>query len=68
VKEQGNIAFKAKRFDDAVELYTQAIGIHNHPQFSQHRNLLSLQKYGKTPCTSRIVQHLTWPSTNFDQL
>ena len=28
VKEQGNTAFKARRFDDAIELYTKAIGMY----------------------------------------
>jgi hypothetical protein len=27
VKEQGNTAFKAKKFDNAIELYTKAIGM-----------------------------------------
>lgn len=27
VKEQGNVAFKAKRFGDAIDLYTKAIGM-----------------------------------------
>jgi DnaJ homolog subfamily C member 7 len=27
VKELGNVAFKAKRYGDAIDLYTQAIGV-----------------------------------------
>jgi DnaJ homolog subfamily C member 7 len=27
VKEQGNTAFKAKKFDEAIDLYTKAIGM-----------------------------------------
>jgi tetratricopeptide (TPR) repeat protein len=38
IKEEGNIAFKAKNFDDAIELYTKAIGRCHHAQVSQHRH------------------------------
>ena len=30
LKEQGNAAFKAKRFGEAIEYYTQALGAHNN--------------------------------------
>lgn len=29
LKERGNEAFKAKRFGEAIDLYTQAIGAHD---------------------------------------
>lgn len=28
IKEAGNVAFKARKFDDAIALYTKAIGAH----------------------------------------
>jgi len=36
VKEQGNTAFKAKRFDEAIEWYTRAIGRYFRRQLLQH--------------------------------
>lgn len=61
VKEQGNVAFKAKQYTEAIELYTKAIGTEititlsfvtdtNIPQISSQRN----------HHISLIAQPLTW--------
>ena len=34
VKEEGNVAFKANKFDDAIEFYTKAFGKYPRPQIS----------------------------------
>jgi hypothetical protein len=40
LKERGNAAFKGKRYSEAIDLYTEAIGallsLHTHPRRSSH--------------------------------
>ena len=36
VKEEGNMAYKANKFDEAIELYTKAFGKCPRPQIPQH--------------------------------
>jgi DnaJ family protein C protein 7 len=40
VKEQGNVAFKAKQYTEAIELYTKAIGIIQKTQHTTPSSLI----------------------------
>ena len=61
IKNEGNMAFEAENFDDAIELYTQAFGRRHPPEISQHCHRLALQKYGQIQFISLIAQNPTWP-------
>src|ERR1700683_971054 len=72
VKEEGNTAFKARRFEDAIELYTKAIGMSSHPfpllpshiQCSPTHAPPHKQKYVQNQPTSRTAPHPTCLSKN----
>jgi hypothetical protein len=52
IKEQGNVAFKAKRYADAIDLYTKAIGmqllLYFHPT-NLKDNQCPFQEYTLSP-------------------
>src|ERR1700734_1983080 len=72
VKEEGNTAFKARRFEDAIELYTKAIGMSSRPFLPLRTHIQCpsplthpyKQKYVQNQPTLQTAPHPTCPSKN----